>query len=587
MLTDIDSETWESTFGAKKYVNRSHLFGWQAHQTEDLSYFDLSANGIIHTNLPNRKNRSRKSTEYSGRYQKLETLDSSGHAAGLVTQMKENRRNQIAEKFTIPAVDEVSIAPDPGGVAHAFARIGYKIEESLADLVDNSIDADSRTVLIRFYRSNNSLERVVIVDDGHGLTADRLDVAMQFGGKSDHSPDDLGKFGMGLKSASLSQCRSLSLLTRAGESVSGRRWTADSIERDWMCEKLHGGGVGAFLAQDWDPVKCDKHGTIVIWDELEHLGPSSHNIERLLAKIFRQISHHLGLIFHRFLDNGDFQIFIDSFNIDTDLLGPREQVVPLDPFGYHRSGMEGYPKNFRVQEDSLPPLVFEAHIWPGQSAEAGYKLGGGKVASRQGMYFYRNGRLIQAGGWSGIREHDSEPHTSLARVKVDLPPELDNEYLISVQKSKVDVPPSLRMALSTAKSNGVSFGQYIQDANDTYRGTVESPGAPIIVGRGIPAKVRKEIRRAFADKQKDVRSVAFVWKKMPNEFLFQIDSETNVINLNSRYRKQLTSSDNKGVMAKSLMFVLLRDEFDRKVTRAAHLEEMKNLNRILISALEL
>lgn len=490
------------------------------------------------------------------------------------------------EFFNIPVVAETSIAPDPGGVSRAFARIGYKIEEALADLVDNSIDAKAKHVLIRFYRGNDALERVLIVDDGHGLTDDRLDVAMQFGGESAHSSTDLGKFGMGLKSASLSQCRSFSLLTRTEQGVSGRRWTAESIERNWMCETLDDLSVSELLEQDWDPVDLTKKGTIVIWDDLEHLQTSSQDIERLLAKLFKQISHHLGLVFHRFLARDDIQIFIDSFNCDSEQLGPRVRIAQLDPFGYHRSGMNGYPKGYSVSLDGLPPLVFEAHIWPGQSAEPGYRLGGGKVASRQGIYFYRNDRLIQAGGWSGIRDNDSEPHTSLARVRVNLASDFDNEFRVSVQKSKIDVPPALKMALGMARTNNKSFGQYIQDANDVYRGTIGIPDPPIIAGRGIPPSVRKEIRRSFASKEKVVRPIKITWTRMNRNLMFEIDREGNVLRLNSRYRRQLSGSSENGVVVNSLIFLLVRDEFNRKVIRSSHAETIVNLNKILISAIE-
>ena len=130
----------------------------------------------------------------------------------------------------------------------------------------------------------------------------------------------------------------------------------------------------------------------------------------------------------------------------------------------------------------------KAHIWPPNAKDPQYKLGGGRVAARQGFYFYRNKRLIQAGGWNGWREHDAEPHSSLARVAVDMPPELDRHFRLNVQKSKVDVPPNFVSALEAARSGVTTFAHYVRDAVDVYRSAVTMPSTiPLTLGAGIPA----------------------------------------------------------------------------------------------------
>src|SRR5208282_1396565 len=109
----------------------------------------------------------------------------------------------------------------------------------------------------------------------------------------------------------------------------------------------------------------------------------------------------------------------------------RVEVPPLNPFAYHAPGNPDYPKTFRTKIAQASTLSLEAHIWPPNSELPQYKLGN-KAAARQGFYFYRNGRLIQSGGWNGLVQHDSEPHGSLARTRIDLPPELDGTFGLNV-----------------------------------------------------------------------------------------------------------------------------------------------------------
>jgi hypothetical protein len=121
----------------------------------------------------------------------------------------------------IPTIISTRNEPDPAGVTQAFARIGYRIEEAVADIVDNSVDASASVVLIRFFRNADSIERVVIADDGLGMTNDNIDHCMQFGAYLEHKESDLGKYGIGLKAASFSQCRSLSLVTPRQDKPAG------------------------------------------------------------------------------------------------------------------------------------------------------------------------------------------------------------------------------------------------------------------------------------------------------------------------------------------------------------------------------
>src|SRR5262249_24029384 len=141
-------------------------------------------------------------------------------------------------------------------------------------------------------------------------------------------------------------------------------------------------------------------------------------------------------------------------------VGSRTSVDALKPFKYDVSGAPGYPVDFAVSVDSVPQVTFRAHIWPPKSSSLNYVLDR-RVAVREGFYFYRNDRLIQAGGWNGMRD-PAEPHLSLARVACDLPVTLDNVVSLDVQKSSVVLPALFIERLETARAdNGTTFSQFI------------------------------------------------------------------------------------------------------------------------------
>src|SRR5438105_14334303 len=120
----------------------------------------------------------------------------------------------------LPSAEYEVLRPDPSGTAGVLSRIGYSLEESLADLIDNSIDARATKVLVRFVRSVSSITRVIIADNGHGMAESKLHKIMQYGVQLKHEPGDLGKYGIGLKSASFSHCASLTVLSSDGSAVS-------------------------------------------------------------------------------------------------------------------------------------------------------------------------------------------------------------------------------------------------------------------------------------------------------------------------------------------------------------------------------
>src|SRR5262249_5620090 len=157
----------------------------------------------------------------------------------------------------------------------------------------------------------------------------------------------------------------------------------------------------------------------------------------------------------------------------------------VNPFGYPESGDPHYPRQFNIDLGDPGTLKALAHIWPKKSTSIEYKLGSGKVAERQGFYFYRNDRLIQAGGWNGVINQDDEPHLSLARVEISLPPQMDDAFGLKVQKSSVEVPANFADAVDASRAGNLSFEGYRSDARKTYGRAAPKPvqELPVVLGR--------------------------------------------------------------------------------------------------------
>jgi hypothetical protein len=477
----------------------------------------------------------------------------------------------------------------------AVARYGYSLHDALADLIDNSVDAGATNVTVRFFRNDAAIQRIVVADDGRGLDDEGLRLAMQFGVQVHHGLTDLGKYGLGLKSASLSQAQAVSVVTRnTGGWVGGRRWTMELIQRGWICELLDTADCAGLLDLDWGGVSTAGSGTLIVWDELDRLRLGRTGVDTALRGFMRRLPVELGIVFHRFLADGRLRVLLDTEHTVTGDRSAPTPVEALDPFAHRHSGREGYPVTFGVQVGEGPLLPLSAHIWPANSKEPAYRLGGGKIAERQGLYFYRNDRVIQAGGWNGWRQNDSEPHTSLARAAIDLPPELDARFRLDVKKSRLDVPPEFIAALDDARAGSTELNDWIQAAVDTYRSSTDRPSrdAPAVPGAGLPAELRRLFtRRSELGVLADRREVPLVWEDLDDDRFFDIDREGGRIILNRRLRPDVLqgarASGADAPVVKTLLFLLLRPELHHQRSSAARRRLLEEANALLREALRL
>jgi hypothetical protein len=484
----------------------------------------------------------------------------------------------------LPVVETIAIRPHAGKVTDALSRIGYKIEEAIADLLDNAIDAIATKVLIRFVHDGTEIRRIIIADNGRGMSKAQLLVAMQFGTSRDRDSAELGKFGMGLKTAALSQGRSLTVVSRQSGHVGACRWTTQSIASGWNCEVLAATEATRWLDNIRQPFVIGDSGTLIVIDELDHIRAGGKGLEATLQKLHKKLSVHLGLVFHRFL--GDrLSLYIDASSLTGDV-GFSVPVEALGPFDYAISGDASYPLDFSLRLQGLPELQCQAHIWPPNQATSGYLLSGGNVARRQGFYFYRNGRLIQSGGWNGWRPNETEHHFSLARVAIELTPDFDAEFRLNVQKSALDVPEQFRAALDAA---GCPMGRYIRRAEEVYRKKIDVEEDFIPVpGKGFGGAVRRRAASYLAGRKAPKHDINVLWRNLAADRFFVIDRDDGNIILNKLYREDvlcgLPSTLNDAPVVKILLFMLLRDDLLRERESKRFMERLEEINELLMLA---
>lgn len=480
-----------------------------------------------------------------------------------------------------------NLEPDSNKMGDIFSRIGYSFSEAIADLVDNAIDEDAKRIHIRFVFTEGMVHSVIIADDGKGMNDVELKEAMRFGSRTEKVESDLGKYGIGLKSASLSQADTVIVLSKKDEKYCGRRWTLENVKNDWTCELLDEKSIIEAYSIDYGEKKIDPTGTIVIWQRLNHLQVTPITIDKIISKTIDEIKKDLGLRFHRFIENDKLEITIDKLAFGENPTKVPIKILPLNPFSYQESGHFGFPITYSINLEGVNVNV-ESHIWPPKSNSPGYKLGGGNVSSRQGFYFYRNDRLIQTGGWNGIIADNSEPHLSLARVKIDLPPELDSHFKINVTKSQLTPSPAFLDKLMNSSSKGVKFEQYIAKAREAYRTNVDpKPTFPFIPGSDFSQNDQKQFELLLKDNSSFVyQKVTFNWKNLKDAEVFTIELKNHEIQLNKKYKSKLVEggSDNAPVL-KLLLLFLCEDVLGKTLTSEKTTSWLQKINLCLLTAM--
>ena len=325
-------------------------------------------------------------------------------------------------------------APQASMLMESVRDIGYSLAMALADVIDNSITARAATIQL-FTRVNNNKPQIGILDDGIGMAEDILHNAMRLGSVNPldkRARSDLGRFGLGLKTASFSQCRRLTVVTRQNNKTSIAVWDLDLVarENEWLVEIPPNPD-----AVPWSEL-LGNHGTLVVWEKIDRLaGKENQEIDTAqFNRDFDKAIGHLELVFHRFLagETGIGRIDIRLNNRPLNAFNPFYPSHPATMAAPEEIiSIRGH--KVRVQAFTLPHhSKVDKKAWKRYAGPEGY-------LKNQGFYVYRAKRLIIHGTWFGlIRQQEL---TKLSRVRVDMPNGLDAEWKIDIKKSWAQLPP--------------------------------------------------------------------------------------------------------------------------------------------------
>ena len=320
--------------------------------------------------------------------------------------------------------------PEASSMIETFRAIGYNLETAVADIVDNSISANAKNVWINFDWKGEETW-LSIKDDGVGMNNEELIQALRPGSKNpldDRNNKDLGRFGLGLKTASFSQAKQLAVVSKK-QDYKTVNWTWDlEFVRQTKSWNLIDLMPKEFSLKSLDDLNS---GTIVIWNDIDrvvnHLKKEDDNALDKFLIIIEIVKKHLAMVFHRFIESKKIKIFFQDI-----------EIKPWSPFLIVEQATQSFPEEYL--HNGI--VTIKGFVLPHKSkiSEEKYRYAEGTKGwnEHQGFYIYRNERLLLAGDWLGMFR--KEEHYKLIRIQIDLPNSLDAEWQIDIKKS-VARPP--------------------------------------------------------------------------------------------------------------------------------------------------
>jgi hypothetical protein len=327
--------------------------------------------------------------------------------------------------------------PNPKSTINSYRSFGYNLSTAIADIIDNSISANSNEIRLE-YKWNGQDTFISISDNGIGMNKEELVLAMTPGSKDpeeERSEKDLGRFGMGLKTASFSQCKRLTCIARReGYAIIKRCWDIDFINTENEWQLLDYVSDNSFL----EKVEKQKSGTLVLWEKLDRIvGNAEAKNESVKSAFYQEmvkVKHHLSLVFHKFIESKRIKIFFQNAEIEA-----------YNPFLLNLS-----PKPEMGQPESFGNVEITYFILPHMSeiGKTDYEKSGGSLGwfQEQGFYIYRGDRLLLAGDWLGLEK--KRDYSKLARIAVNFTNANDFNWHLDIKKSTATPPIEIRKELT-------------------------------------------------------------------------------------------------------------------------------------------
>lgn len=327
---------------------------------------------------------------------------------------------------------DVTLNPEPGILIQSLRDIGYSFNSALADIIDNSISAYATHISVMAIPTDDF--RIAIIDDGEGLSEDDLKQAMRLGSsdpREERALNDLGRFGLGLKTASFSQCRRLTVASRRDGETHAFTWDLDLVveKNEWTIIEYDNTDEIPYVNE------LGLNGTLVLWEKLDRLTGNKGLGSIDHSRVISEAQDYLALVFHRYLA-GEHGLQRISIQVNY------RELDPIDPFNMKNKATQAGPL-----ETVCPGVTLQSFTLPhkanydSQQEYEKYGLRGGYLRN-QGIYLYRAKRLILSGTWFGIAK--KTPLTQLNRVRIDIDINQDEAWKIDVKKVSAQMPEVVR-----------------------------------------------------------------------------------------------------------------------------------------------
>lgn len=327
--------------------------------------------------------------------------------------------------------------PNPKSTINSYRSFGYNLSTAISDIIDNSISANADEIRVE-YKWNGQDSFISICDNGTGMNKDEIVLAMTPGSKDPEEvrgEKDLGRFGMGLKTASFSQCKRLTCITKRGNLATIKRcWDIDFINTENEWQLLDYVSDNSFMVK----IEKQKSGTLVLWEKLDRIvGNAEVNNESVKNAFYQEminVKNHLSLVFHKFIESKRIKIFFQNTEIEA-----------YNPFLLNLN-----PKPEMGQPESFGNVEITYFILPHMSeiGKTYYEKTGGSLGwfQEQGFYIYRGDRLLVSGDWLGLEK--KRDYSKLARIAINFTNANDFNWHLDIKKSTATPPIEIRKELT-------------------------------------------------------------------------------------------------------------------------------------------
>lgn len=374
-------------------------------------------------------------------------------------------------------MQDIEAPPFPYETMAALRSMGYKFSNALADVVDNSIDSGATNIDLYVMPDSSKTDSsyVLIMDDGKGMTNEELVKAMTIGSSNSKSTD-LGKFGMGMKTASLSQCDKLIVCSKSSKGqISAYCWDMDYLKstNKWLLIQKKLTDLPDVAKNHIDNIKS---GTVVMWSSLRaYRGKDAESAGKSIDLETLEARQYLSLVFHKFLSGQ-----VPGKKIKF-ILNKRTQITAWDPYCTNETNRELLDPvilEVRNKENIFGKITLTPILLPSQdkfSSSAAFHHAAGihKWVDMQGFYFYRNFRLIDFGGWNHMRAKDEKSKFLRIDINYTENSEMDEELAVNVAKQTASIPKSIRPQIDKLLRDWIGYARskYSQasDKPDTFR----------------------------------------------------------------------------------------------------------------------